>query len=161
MNKKTQVLGIFLALSITLTTSMILNRNVFAQLLPVTPPITSPITPPTPTATSTASPTATPNSAPVIVTSSLRNAVVRKFYSMTIVGYDVNISNPLGLNVKGLPSTMTVSSCQSYLSNGKKFVQCTYTGKPKTVATYKLVVSINDYSGAITKKTLTLKVVPQ
>ena len=117
-------------------------------------PTPRPITKPTPTAT------AIPNSKPVITTWSLPVGRINRNYSVTIVGYDLNIDNSLGMNTTGLPTNFGVKGCTTTIVQNRKVVKCTYTGIPKKAGIFRIRTTLNDYAGGVAIKNYYLLILP-
>lgn len=118
---------------------------------------------PTATPTPTIKPTPTPiviqNNKPVITTTFLQLARVKKSYSAVISGYDLDAKDKLSMTINGLPTGIKMGQCV-YGSNGKIIsISCQISGTAKSWGIYRVNTVLNDTHTA-TSKDIILIVLP-
>lgn len=126
-----------------------------------TPTVTA--VPKTPTPIPTAKPTVTPIPLvkPIISTTSLPSARVKKIYSANIAGYE-NIANAkLTMKIAGLPKGLS-STCLTGNSIGgsNTTISCSIKGAPLSWGIFRIPVTLYDGLGQSVSKTFTLIVSP-
>ncbi len=161
------VVALLVALPIvvmTIVTSRTFFLNRAATGETVEPPLTptpSPTNNPTPTPTTKPTITPTPLIKPIISTTSLPEARVKKIYSANIVGYENTANAKLTIKISGLPGGLSYTCLTGNSIGGSKTTaSCSVKGSPLLAGTFKILVSLSDSFGRSASKTFTLVVSP-